>query len=121
VFNRGPDSLRDYFTQRRRIVAGHMHLRRTQGYSVASRRYDLILGDLADKLRHNIQLVRRLSRRRQKGFLRLYLRNRLLRLAFLPFAVSLETAAQALGAWDYYVRGRNPYIWPVARSTKKLR
>ncbi len=43
VFNRGPESLRDYLTQRRRIVAGHLHLRRTQGYSVASHRYDVIL------------------------------------------------------------------------------
>ena len=121
VFNRGPGNLRDYFTQRRRIVAGHLHLRRTQDYSVASRRYDLILGNLLHKLRRNGQLVRRLLARKQKGFLWLYLRYHLVRAFFLPVAIVLEAVAEMLGAWEYYVRGRNPYVWPVARSTKNLR
>jgi cellulose synthase/poly-beta-1,6-N-acetylglucosamine synthase-like glycosyltransferase len=121
VFNRGPDNLRDYFTQRRRIVAGHLHLRATQGYSVASRRYDLIFGNLRHKLGRNARLVKRLLVRRQRGFLGIYVRYYLVRMLFLPVAIALETAAQALGTWDYYALGRNPYVWPIARSTKRLR
>jgi cellulose synthase/poly-beta-1,6-N-acetylglucosamine synthase-like glycosyltransferase len=121
VFNRGPDNLRDYFLQRRRIVAGHLHLRRTQGYSVATRRYDLIFENLWHKLRRNARLFKRLIARRQLGFLRIYVRYFLVRVLFLPVAVALETAAQVLGIWDHYVMGRNPYVWPMARSTKRLR
>ena len=122
VFNRGPEILRDYFTQRRRIVAGHLHLSETLGYAVSSsRRYDLIAKGLLAKVRRNRKLVGRLVKRRQKGFLKIYLRHQLVRGAFLPIAVLMETAGQALGAWDHYVRRRNPYVWPIARSTKKLR
>ena len=121
VFNRGPENLRDYLTQRRRIVAGHLHLRRTRGYSVASHHYDVILLSLRDKLRISLRRLGRLIRRRKKRFLKLYLRRHLLRALFLPVTVLMEILAQALGTWDYYVRGRNPYIWPVARTTKKLR
>jgi cellulose synthase/poly-beta-1,6-N-acetylglucosamine synthase-like glycosyltransferase len=121
VFNRGPETLREYLTQRRRVVAGHLHLRHTEGYSVASRRYGLILGGLGRKLQRNLHLVARLGRRRQKGFLRVYLRHHLVRALVVPPAVLMEAFAEALGAWDHYVRGRNPYIWPAAPSTKKLR
>ena len=121
VFNCGPESLRDYLTQRRRIVAGHLHLRRTQRYSVASHRYGLILRNLARKLRNNIRLVWRLARRRQKGFLKVYVRHQFVRALVVPVAVLMEILAEMLGAWDYYVCGRNPYIWPVAATTKRLR
>jgi cellulose synthase/poly-beta-1,6-N-acetylglucosamine synthase-like glycosyltransferase len=121
VLNRGPESLHDYLTQRRRIVAGHLHLRRTQGYSVASHRYGLILRNLARKLRDNIRLAWRLARRRQKGFLKAYVRHHFVRALIVPLAILMEILAEALGAWDYYVRGRNPYIWPVAATTKRLR
>lgn len=121
VFNRGPESLSDYLAQRRRIVAGHLHLSRTQGYSVASYRYGIILRNLALKLRNNIQLVWRLARRRQKGFLKVYVRHQFVRALVVPVAILMEIQAEVLGAWDYYVRGRNPYIWPVAPTTKKLR
>ena len=120
VFNRGPETVRDYLTQRRRIVAGHLHLRRTQGYSVASRRYDIIVRNLARKLRDNVHLVRRLAQRRQKGFLKLYLRHHFVRALVIPVAVLMEIHAEALGAWDY-LRGANPYVWPVASTTKRLR
>jgi cellulose synthase/poly-beta-1,6-N-acetylglucosamine synthase-like glycosyltransferase len=36
VANRGPDSFREYFEQRRRVAAGHYWLRRTSGYSVST-------------------------------------------------------------------------------------
>jgi cellulose synthase/poly-beta-1,6-N-acetylglucosamine synthase-like glycosyltransferase len=121
VFNRGPESLGDYLTQRRRIVAGHLHLRRTKRYSVASHRYGLILMNLARKLRNNIDLVWRLARRRQKGFLKVYVRHQFVRALVVPVAVLMEILAELLGAWDYYVCGRNPYIWPVAATTKRLR
>jgi hypothetical protein len=32
----------------------------------------------------------------------------------------MEIHAEALGAWDY-LRGANPYVWPVASTTKRLR
>jgi hypothetical protein len=50
-----------------------------------------------------------------------YVRHQFVRALVVPVAILMEIQAEVLGAWDYYVRGRNPYIWPVAPTTKKLR
>ncbi len=121
VFNKGPESLGDYLLQRRRIIAGHKHLARTQHYTVASTEADLILGTFARKLWLHVRLAARLLRRGQLSDLRRFLARRVTWSLYVVTAMGIESLATMLGAYDYHVRRRNPYIWPIAASTKRLR
>ena len=121
VFNKGPESLRDYLVQRRRIIAGHKHLARTQHYTVASEEADLILGTFARKLWLHVRLAARLLRRGQISDLGRFLRRRVGWSFYVLTAMGIESLATLLGAYDYHVRRRNPFIWPIAPTTKRLR
>jgi glycosyltransferase involved in cell wall biosynthesis len=121
VFNKGPETLRDYFVQRRRIIAGHKHLARTQHYTVASTEANLILGTFARKLWLHVRLAWRLLRRGQLSDLRRFLARRVPWSLYVLTAMSIEGFATLLGEYDYHVRGRNPFIWPIAPTTKRLR
>lgn len=121
VFNKGPESLRDYLVQRRRIIAGHKHLSRTQHYDVASTEARLILGTFFRKLWLHVRLAARLARRGQLTELCRFLGKRVTWSLLVCTAMGLEAIASVLGAYDYHVRGRNPFIWPIAPSTKRLR
>jgi len=59
-------------------------------------------------------------RQRRFRFLRKYLRHHARRTVFVSGAVAMETTAWLLGALDYHLLGRNPYVWEVARTTKRL-
>jgi poly-beta-1,6-N-acetyl-D-glucosamine synthase len=121
VFNKGPESLRDYLVQRRRIIAGHKHLARTQRYTVASTEANLILGTFLRKLWLHARLAGRLLRRGQFSDLRRFLARRVPWSLYVLTAMSIESLATMLGEYDYHVRGKNPFIWPIAPSTKRLR
>ena len=98
VYNRGPDNLRDFLVQRRRIQAGHLWLRAHSGYKVATSRAMPIL-------RHLVNLAPRLPRG----------------LVLAVGAVVLEALGRALGCFDFWVLGKNPFVWKMANSTKNLR
>jgi poly-beta-1,6-N-acetyl-D-glucosamine synthase len=121
VFNKGPESLRDYLVQRRRIIAGHKHLARTQHYTVSSTEANLILGTFVRKLWLHVRLAWRLLRRGQFADLRRFLARRVPWSLYVLTAMSIESLATLLGEYDYYVRRKNPFIWPIAPSTKRLR
>lgn len=36
-------------------------------------------------------------------------------------AVLLEMIGRTLGYYDYYVKKRNPFMWDIAQSMKKLK
>lgn len=95
VRNKAPDTVRDYLKQRRRIAAGHRHLRATRGYAVATSKPGLVVP----------ATLRLLSR--EPG-----------RAVTAVVAAGLEIWGRVLGFWDLRVRGRNPYVWEVAASTK---
>jgi len=121
VLNKGPESLHDYLVQRRRIIAGHKHLARTQHYSVASTEVPLILGTFCRKLWVHVRLAARQARRRQLAELRWFVGKRITWSLYVGAAVCLETLATVLGAYDYHIRRRNPFVWEIAPSTKRLR
>jgi cellulose synthase/poly-beta-1,6-N-acetylglucosamine synthase-like glycosyltransferase len=121
VFNKGPETLRDYLVQRRRIIAGHKHLARTQRYTVSSTEANLILGTFARKLWLHVRLAGRLLRRGQIADLRRFLARRVPWSLYVLTAMGIESLATVLGAFDYHVRGKNPFIWPIAPTTKRLR
>jgi poly-beta-1,6-N-acetyl-D-glucosamine synthase len=121
VFNKGPESLRDYLVQRRRIIAGHKHLARTQRYAVASSDAHLVLGTFVRKVAVHARIAARLARRGRFVDLLRFTGHRFVWSLYVGTAVALEATASVLGAYDYHVRRRNPFIWDVAPSTKRLR
>jgi cellulose synthase/poly-beta-1,6-N-acetylglucosamine synthase-like glycosyltransferase len=98
VYNRGPENLRDFLVQRRRIQAGHLWLQARSGYQVATTRSMRILKHLGT-----------ITPRSPRG------------LIVSASAVALEALGRALGCLDYWVLGKNPFVWKTAPSTKKLR
>ena len=95
ITNKGPDTLADFLKQRRRIAAGHAHLRQTSGYRVSTDDNRRVLGIVARYLaRHPSQLP------------------------LAAITAGLEATGRVLGLYDLKVRGRNPFIWDIAASTK---
>jgi biofilm PGA synthesis N-glycosyltransferase PgaC len=95
VYNMGPETVRDFVTQRRRNYAGHLYLKDKYGYKVSSLQ--------------NTRVVR-LALEEVWGAVRL--------VATLVILGTLEAYSRILGAWDYRVRKRTHVVWDMAWSTK---
>jgi cellulose synthase/poly-beta-1,6-N-acetylglucosamine synthase-like glycosyltransferase len=97
VHNHGPETLRDFVRQRRRIAAGHYWLRDVSGYAVStmevSRLARLTLSELS------------------------VLRPR--RTAYALGTIGVEALSRALGFYDFR-RGKNHNIWKISESTKSV-
>ncbi len=98
VYNKGPDNCREFLAQRRRIAAGHLYLRRTQGYRVSTTSTGYILRSLIREMKWGPREV-----------------------LWTAGAIGLEVMSRALGRYDYAVRKRNPYVWAVVESTKQVK
>ncbi len=98
VTNHGPETMGEYFEQRRRIARGHYWLEFAFGYEVAT----LDRGLLA---RATFQVARREDRFGKMA---------------LAVAVGTEVVARALGFWDARVVGGKHRTWRVLASTKSL-
>ncbi len=99
VYNRGPETVRDFLRQRRRIYAGHIYLRDTLGYRVSTMRNLPILW---------VFLTTPGVRRDRRYFL------------WGPAVVALEAWARIRGLLDYYVWKRTHAIWEMAETTKTV-
>jgi poly-beta-1,6-N-acetyl-D-glucosamine synthase len=97
VHNKGPENIRDFIKQRRRIAAGHKHLMHERYYEVSTsspwKIIGLLLGENHGGLKNTVWTVG---------------------------AIGLEAFGRFLGYYDFYIKKRNPYIWDIASSTKKL-
>jgi poly-beta-1,6-N-acetyl-D-glucosamine synthase len=92
VFNKGPLTLDDFFTQRRRVMAGHQWVFTTYNYRVSTMTPTLL-----------IQAVLRMAVNKPQV------------LGPLVKLMSLEVMAQAMGWIDFYIFGRNPFNWKMIR------
>jgi biofilm PGA synthesis N-glycosyltransferase PgaC len=97
VYNHGPESVSDFLRQRRRIHSGHLHLRQQAGYEVSTMKVTKILKVLPPVIGYSLK-----------------------KLVFLVAAAFLEVYGRLLGAYDFYVKKRNPYIWDMVTSTKEV-
>lgn len=97
VSNKGPDNIKDFIKQRRRIAAGHKHLLHTHNYKVSTYNTFRILNILV----------------RQQTW-------KFKNTAWTFGAIALETIGRILGYYDFYIRKKNPVIWDIASSTKRL-
>ncbi len=95
VYNKGPENISDFLKQRRRIFAGHLHLKQTKGYAPSSMRKIEIM-----------KLIIKDARLNPKKIL------------WTWGAMILEFYGRALGSYDFYIKKDNPYIWKVAVTTK---
>lgn len=96
VYNKGPERISDFLKQRRRIFAGHIHLRKTKGYVPSSMRKLNILGLMLKDVGFT-----------PKGIL------------WTVGAMILEFYGRALGSYDFYIKNENPFIWNIAETTKE--
>ena len=98
VRNKGPESVKDFLIQRRRINAGHVWLKEVQKHEVST-----------DSLGKVIKLVsKRFSLNPKKNL-------------WIFMAMFVEAYGKFLGRYDYYVKKKNPYIWNIAKSTKRFK
>jgi cellulose synthase/poly-beta-1,6-N-acetylglucosamine synthase-like glycosyltransferase len=97
VANRGPNNLREYFSQRRRIAAGHFWLRQRTGYSVPTL-------DVKRIAKHAVRYLTFSDPGTDASYVT---------------AALLEGAARALGYFDYK-REYNHAVWKVAPSTRDV-
>jgi hypothetical protein len=98
VTNHGPETLGEYFEQRRRIARGHYWLEFAFGYEVATLDGGLLARAAFEVARSE---------------------DRFGRIA-LGAAIGTELAARALGFWDARVVGGQHRTWRVLQSTKAL-
>ena len=98
VRNRAPESVRTYLLQSRRYTTGHLDLKHRLGYSVSSMKPGRIVRTALEGLRGSpVDLPWKIG------------------------AILVEAWGRVLGAWDYFVKRKNPFIWDVAGDTKVLR
>ncbi|MFC1944970.1 glycosyltransferase [Chloroflexota bacterium] len=97
VYNMGPNTIKDYINQRRRIHNGHLDLRRKTGYRVSSM-----------SKRRLLKIGLKTIEFKWRSFF------------WTPIAFSLEVYARLLGNYDYYIKKKNPYMWSIVPSTKIL-
>jgi poly-beta-1,6-N-acetyl-D-glucosamine synthase len=95
VKNRGPETVRDFLTQRRRIHAGHYRMVREQGYSVSTMSVGRTLKALARSAKWNWQY-----------------------LTWTPIIVGLEAYARLLGKLDAHHQKSDHAVWEVVSTTK---
>lgn len=98
IINKGPENVRDFIKQRRRIQNGHLWLKRAQEYEVVSQDSGLLLKIFWQELMDRPGDIFRMAG-----------------------VILLEVYCRALGSWDYHVRGKNPFAWEISKSTKKVK
>ena len=95
VYNRGAETIRDFLKQRRRIHAGHIKMRREQGYTVSTMSGSRILMALLRNWQWDWRYV-----------------------LWTPFVMGLEIHGRILGWIDVRWRKRDHAIWDIAATTK---
>lgn len=97
IHNKGPENLKDYISQRRRIATGHLWLEETEDYAVASQDNSILL---------RISIAE--------------IKSRPTRICFFAGTMLLEIYCRFLGWYDLKIRKKNPFKWDIAKSTKNL-
>ena len=96
VYNKGPETVKDFLRQRRRIYAGHLEMKDRLGYAVSTMSGTKIVG----------LLLRNMDWRPKQ-------------LWWTVRVVALEVYGRYLGRQDYKAR-RSHTIWEIAETTKEL-
>jgi cellulose synthase/poly-beta-1,6-N-acetylglucosamine synthase-like glycosyltransferase len=95
-YTKGPENLSEFVNQTRRNFWGHLELKKETGYKTSTIYHLRILKFLFKEITPNP-----------------------LKLLYLFLSIGVEVYARILGLMDFY-RGREHYMWNIARSTKCL-
>ncbi len=98
VHNKGPENLSDFIKQRRRIASGHIWLQETSDYQVTSQSKKILLFLFWNELKAHPRLF-----------------------FYLLGVVFIEIYSRFLGWYDFKLKGKNPYKWEIAETTKNLK
>ncbi len=97
IHNKGPENLKDFIIQRRRIETGHLWLKQMQKYSVSSQNSGLLINLALKEIKRNPEKI-----------------------FFLIGTAIIEIWSRFLGWFDFKIKKKNPFKWDIAGSTKKL-
>ena len=97
VHNKGPETLKDYIKQRKRIALGHKHLMATKGYQVSTY-----------KSLHIFHYVFKTMDWNPKGLL------------YMTGLILVEAYCRVLANINFHFRDHNPYIWNISGTTKSF-
>lgn len=95
VYNKGPETISDFFKQRRRIFAGHIHLKKTKNYTPASMKKLDILKLIIKDVKLDPKTI-----------------------LWTSGAMLLEFYGRILGAYDFHIKKEKHFIWNVVETTK---
>lgn len=95
VYNKGPETIRDFLKQRRRVYAGHLDLKKRESHEASSMNWGNVL-----KVAFKDKTIRK-------------------DLPWLFYAIIFETIGRTLGFIDHCAK-KNHCVWKIAESTKDL-
>ncbi len=98
IHNKGPENLKDFISQRRRIATGHLWLEKTEDYAVASQDNSILLRISLEEIRSKPS-----------------------RIFYFIGTMLLEIYCRWLGWYDLKIKKKNPFKWDIAQSTKNLK
>lgn len=98
VQNKGPEDIQGFLKQRKRIATGHIWLVNKHHYKVVSQNKMILLKIMLAEISE-----------KPSDFPRIIA------------VMLLEFYARFLGAFDYYIKRKNPFTWEIIGSTKDLR
>jgi glycosyltransferase involved in cell wall biosynthesis len=99
IYNKGPETIKDFLRQRRRNYLGHTVIKKKYGYSVVTYSNFRIFGTLLANIEWS----------NWRFFI------------FTPAIIILEALARLIALIDYYFKTRSHIVWEIAKSTKKLK
>ncbi len=92
IYNHGPKTLKEFFTQRRRVHAGHTWIQTRYNYQVSTRKIASVISLIGQYLLDNPKDIWPMAR-----------------------LIIFEIYGRFLGWLDYHVFGVNPYIWNMIK------
>jgi len=98
VYNKGPETIKDFIRQRRRIASGHRHLKVTTHYEVSTNKPGNIIS--------HVMATQRWTPRE---------------MFYMVLLMVIEAYSRLMGMIDFYLRDKNPYIWDISETTKEIK
>jgi len=97
IINRGPENIRDFIKQRRRIAAGHAHLKSAMGHTVSTSKSNSILKYVLKDMNWTPKHI-----------------------LYMSLLIMFEAYSRFLGNLDFHLKDNNPYIWDISKTTKHI-
>jgi poly-beta-1,6-N-acetyl-D-glucosamine synthase len=97
LHNKGPETVRDFIKQRRRIASGHRHLAATMGHEVFTQSSGNIFSYVLKSQKWNPKHI-----------------------FYMGLLMTVEAYSRFMGMIDFYLRDKNPFVWDISKSTKHM-